>query len=242
MKWKLVGIAAVGLVLVAGAGAALAAPHRRGRDGVEALERRYYASLLRVEQHAPAKALLVDYLAQTAPDRDLAGARLLRWRGEAAAILTIEQRKDAGALAAFAATMDAAAKREGLDKLLDGTDREALAKRVERLEGATPDERVAIGLEILEQVYDTYEPVLAKRLTLTDDQRTRLRALLASAKDDLRPVAVRLDLAKVELHRRALALLDDDQRAKFAAFHADLRTKVLAFVRGSGPVTTPTAR
>jgi hypothetical protein len=242
MKWKLVGVAAAGLMLVVGAGAALAAPHRRGRDGVEALERRYYASLLRADQRPPAKTLLADFLAQTAPDRDLAGARLLRWRGEAAAVLTVEQRKDAGGLAAFVAKMDAAAKREGLDELLDGADREALAKRVERLDAATPDERVAIGLEILEQAYDVCEPVLAKRLTLTDDQRARLRALLASAKDDLRPIAVRLELARVELHRRALALLDDDQRARFAAFHADLRAKVLAFLRTSGPVSTPTPK
>ena len=242
MKWKLAGVAAVGLVLVVGAGAALAAPHRRGRDGVEALERRYYASLLRAEQHAPARALLMDFLAQTAPDRDIAGSRLLRWRGEAAAILTVEQRKDAGGLAVLAAKMDAAARREGLDKLLDGTDREALAKRVERLDAATPDERVAIGLAILEQVYDVYEPMLAKRLSLTDDQRTKLRALLAGAKDDLRPIAVRLEVAKVGLHRNALALLDEEQRAKFAAFHADLREKVLAFLRKAGPVTTPTTK
>jgi hypothetical protein len=241
MKWKLAGIAAVGLVVV-GAGAALAAPHRRGHDGVAALERRYYASLLRPEQRPQAKALLADFLAETAPDRDLAGSRLLRWRGEAAALLTIDQRKDAGGLGAFVAKMDAAARREGLDKLLDGTDREALATRVERLEAAAPDERVTIGLEILDQVYDVYEPVLAKRLTLTDEQRTKLRALFASAKDDLRPIAVRLELARVELYRKALALLDDDQRAKFAAFHADLRAKVLAFLRKSAPVTTPTPK
>jgi hypothetical protein len=284
MKWKLVGIAALGVVLVGGAGVALAAPRRdgrAGRDGVEAQERRFYVSLLRPDQQAQAKALLANFLAETAPDRDLAAARLLVWRSDATSLLSIEQRKNAGEIGSYLKHLDPTARWEGLAGccvpevshlgvveshglrlpfcqailravvqprcetcgtgfgLLDGTDREALARRVERLDGASPEDRITIELEILDQAYDVFEPALAKRVSCTDDQRAKLRALYAKAKDDLRPIATRLERAKVELRRSALALLDAEQSAKFSAFHAHLRAKVLAFIRKTGAVTTP---
>src|SRR5262245_8775704 len=238
MNWKLASIAAIGLAVV-GAGVAVAGTRGRARDGIEAQERRYYASLLRADQRPQAKNLFIDFLAETAPDRDLALARLLTWRADASALLSVEQRKKAAELAWFVRHMDAAARLEGLDKLLDGTDREALARRVERLEGASAEDRVAIGFEIFDQAYDLFEPELSKRLTLSDEQRTKLRALFSKAKDDLRPIALRLEKSKVELRRKALALLDSEQSAKFAAFHADLRAKALQFIRKTAPVTTP---
>lgn len=236
MKWKIAGIAAVGLVIAAGV--ARAAP-RGARGGAEALERKFYWSLLRADQKREVEKAVADFLAQTAPDRDLAASRMLRLRAEATALLTVEQRKDAGKVAWFVKHLTEAERREGFDRFLDGTDREALARRIERLEGAAPEDRVAIGIEILDQVYDAAEAKLAEALKLSPEQRTGLKALYGQAKEDLKPLAVRIETAKGGLVRTGLALLDEEQKAKFDAFHADLRAKILAFVRKAEPVTTP---
>ncbi len=221
--------------MVAGAGAAFAKAFERGAGGIEALERRYYWSLLKADQKKEVEKALGDFLAETSPDRDLAASRLLRWRADAAAILSVDQRKQAGKSGWWLKHLTDPERREALDRLLDGTDREALARRLERLDGAAPEDRVAVGIEVFDQAYDLVEKKATESLALSDDQRTRLRALYGQVKEDLKPIALRLERAKADLRRFGLSLLDADQRAKFDAFHADLKAKVLAFVRKTPP-------
>lgn len=233
IRWTIAGVATGIVMLVAGAGAALAQAADRKAGGIEAIERKFYWSLLHADQKKAVETALADFLAESSPDRDLAASRLLKFRADATTLLSVEQRKDAGRVRWFVKHLTDVERREGLDRFLDGLDREALARRIERLDGASPEDRIAIGIEILDQAYDAGEPKLVEKLKLSEDQRAKLRALYSALKEDLKPIAVRLERAKADLRRTALALLDADQRQRFDAFHADLMAKVLAFVRKS---------
>jgi len=208
-----------------------AAASRRAR-GLKALGLKVYWSLLREDQKADAKAVLADFLTDTAPDRLSAAARLLRFKADVAAVLTPEQRREAARMKRASQGLAGDERRAVLDRLLEGTDREALAARVERLAGAAPQAKVMTGLEILDQLYDVAEPAIAERLGLSPEQRERIRALYVGLKSDLTPVAVRLETAKAAATAKAVALLDDAQRTKLEQARESIAEKVLAFLRG----------
>ena len=231
----IVAVLAVSAALLLAGATTASAKGRAAREarGLRALGLQAYWSLLREDQKPAARAILGEHLAATAPDRLAAAARLLRFKADVAALLTTEQRKAAARLAQQVRGMSQEDRRDGFDGLLDQTDREALARRAEARVTATPEERVALGLEMLDQMYALVEPTLAERLTLTQEQRTTVRALYEALKTDLQPVGVRLEVAKAEAARAGVALLDAEQKAKFEAFVTDVRERVLGFLRGA---------
>jgi hypothetical protein len=227
-KWKIAAVTLVS-VLVLGTAAAVAAP-RAG--GLEEIGQKVYWSLLTDGQKAEAKAIAADYLADVAPDRLGAAARLMRLKADVAGVLTKEQRIEAGKLGWIAKNLPKEKRREHFAELLASTDREALAGRVEKLQAATPEERVTLGIEIIDQIYDAAEPKLAARLSLTEEQRRQIRVLVGAAKTDLQPVAVRLATAKAAAVAKGLALLDTEQKKKLDSFRDGVRAKILSFIRG----------
>jgi hypothetical protein len=226
---KIVGLVVAG-VLLAGTAVAVAAP--RGFRGLDEIGQKAYWSLLSEGQREQAKELALDYVAATAPDRLAAASRWFRLQADVATVLTQDQRREAAKLRWIGKNLPADKRREVFSSILDGTDREALAKRVERLEAASPEERVTIGIEILDQVYDAAEPRFAEKLGLTADQRARIRTLVGEARTDLVPVAVRLSQAKSGAVTKGLDLLDAQQRQRLDTVRTDVRTRVLAFLRG----------
>jgi hypothetical protein len=228
-------LAVLTIVALFGATAAVAgerAAERRRARGLKALGFKVDWSLLRDDQKDEAKEIIAEFLTDTAPDRLAALGRLVQFKADVAALLTPAQRREAARMHREGKQRTEEERRALADRLLSDTDRQALAARVERLAGATPEQKVTIGVEILDQVVEVIEPKVAERLALTTDQRDRLRTLYEELKVDLRPTAIRLETAKAEAVRQGVALLDDDQRAKLETFRDTVMEKVLAFLRG----------
>ncbi len=230
-KLKVVVVAGAAVVLGAAA-VALAAP--RGFRGLEEIGQKAYWSMLSEGQREQAKDVALDFTALTAPDRFAAASRFLKLQSDVAQVLTLEQRREAAKLGWIAKSLPQEKRRELFSSILEGTDREALAQRVERLETASPEERVTLGIEIVEQVYGAAEPRLAERIGLTADQRGQIRGLVDAAKTDLQPIAVRLAQAKADATTKGLAILDATQRARLDGVRTEVRTRVLDFLRGKG--------
>jgi len=224
-----IAAALAGIVLAGTALAADRAAEARFRGGLKALG---FQAILDETQKEEAREILSDHLAATAPDRLSALSRLIRFRADVAAVLTEEQRRKAGKLRTIARKLPEAKRRRMADRLLDLTDRAALADLAERHEAAGPGEKVALGFRMLDLLVDALEADLRRKLTLTGGQVAEIRALWEELKTDLRPVADRLSVAKEEVKRRGLAILDAGQREKLQAFGDDLRTKILDFLRG----------
>jgi hypothetical protein len=204
----------------------------RAHCGLRAAGLKAYWSVLRQDQKEPAKQLLVDHLAATAPDRMAAAARIMQYRADVAGTLTGDQRREAAAVLRAVGKLPEARRRALLDGILDGMDRASLADRVASLEGAAPEGKVDIVTGILDEVLAAVEVRLAEKLSLTGEQRRSIVALREQLVRDLRPVAVRLAGAREETKRKALALLDDGQRAELESRARDIRERVLAFIRG----------
>jgi hypothetical protein len=200
--------------------------------GLEGLGLRAYWSVLREDQKSEAKAIIADHLARTASDRLAALAHCVQFKADVVALLTPEQRKAAWRLARLQRHTPRGERIAALDRLLDGTDRAALADEVESLGSATPEEKVRIGLAIHDRLYGLVEPKVAEALDLTPDQRDRLRDLYEGLKTDLEPIAVRIATAKAEDAQRGMALLDDQQRETLKRFGERVAGKVLTFIRG----------
>jgi hypothetical protein len=228
-------LAVLGGLLLLGATVAWAgeqAQTRRRNQGLRAAGLRVYWSLLRDDQREPAREILGDFLVGTQPDRLQASARLVRLKADVAGILTESQRRMAWTARKRFRALAADARRALVDRMLSQTDRAVLASRVERMQAAAPEARVALGIEILGQVGDVLEAEMARTLGLSDRQRAGIRALYDEALAELKPIALRLATAKAEAVARALALLDADQRTKVELWHEDVRAKVLTFLRG----------
>ena len=98
MKIKLIGaVLACVLVGTAAIGAERAA-NRRFEGGLKALGFKAYWSLLDEDQQGEAKAIIKDHVARTAPDRMEALSIMVRFRGEVARVLTVEQRLKAAGI------------------------------------------------------------------------------------------------------------------------------------------------
>ncbi|MHC4472846.1 MAG: hypothetical protein ACYTDY_00700 [Planctomycetota bacterium] len=234
-KRKITALVAVAVVALAGTTAAVAAEkygQARQAGGLKALGFKVYWSMLDEGQKEQAKTIISDFLAETAPDRLAAFGRLVRFKADVAEVLTVEQRKKAGKIRSAVKKLPEERRKALVDEILDGTDRQALADRVERHASASPEDKVTIGLEILDQLYDVVEPRLAEKLALTKDQRDRIRVLYDGLKRELRPAAVRIEKAKAEASRKGLGILDAEQREKLERFKESVTEKVLAFIRG----------
>ena len=231
-----VALACVVVVALLAVGTSALARDGAGRTGADqgwkGLGLRAYWSVLREDQKSEAKAIVADHLARTAPDRWAAAARAVQFRADVAAMLTPVQRKAAGRLAWARRHTPHAKRMVALARLLDETDRTALADEVASLASAAPADKVKIGLGIHGRLFDLVEPKLAVYLDLTSEQRSQLRELYAGLMADLGPIALRLETAKAEDARRGLALLDDEQRATLKDLGAGITEKVLAFLRG----------
>jgi hypothetical protein len=223
---------AAGLVVVTLLAGATALAGDGLARGAKHLGLRACWSLLTAEQKAEAKEILAEHLAATAPDRLVALARVVKFKAEVAAVLTPEQRVQAGKLGWAVRRLPRERKVALLDELLDGTDRTALADRVESLDAAAPADRVKLGLAILDQVVEVLTPKLVEKLALTAEQVEGIRTLYAEAKADLEPVAVRLAKARALAVRRGLSILTGEQRARLTERKEGFLSKVVAFLRG----------
>lgn len=225
----------MGLVLVLGAGTAAATGRfddARGKAGLKALGFKVYWSLLDDGQKAEAKEIVADHLAATGPDRLAAAARLLRYRADVAALLTKEQRAKALKIAFTVKKLPKERRIALLDRLLDKTDRAALANRLEGLIDASPEARVGGGLDVLDQLHALLLAEAATRLGLTADQTARIDALYRELRTDIEPIALRLAQAKDDAVRKGLSILDETQKAKLELVKDAVIEKVLAFLRG----------
>ncbi len=221
------------VVLLAVAGALLASTaDARILGEVEKLGMKAYWSLLDEGQRAEAKAIAERYLADTAPDRLAVEARVAKYRADVAALLSPEQRREAVRILAAVKRMAPGSRRALLDRLLDRTDRAALAGKVERIASAAAPEQVALGVEVLDDVAEVMLAVFTEKLSLTAEQTSGIRTLYADLKADLLPVAGRLAEAKAAAAREGLALLRPEQKARLDEFRAGLLGKVIAFLRG----------
>jgi Spy/CpxP family protein refolding chaperone len=231
----IVTVALVAVVALAGTTAAVGAEkygQAKRAGGLKALGFKVYWSLLDSEQKDQAKEIISDFLAETASDRLSALSRLIKYKADVADVLTKEQRRKAGKIRWAVRQLPEEKRKALIDEVLDGTDRQALADRVERHASASPEDKVAIGLEILDQVYEAVEPRLAEKLSLTREQRDRIKELFTELKTDLEPVAIRIEKAKAEAVRKGISILDEEQRGKLEKFKEDVSEKVLAFIRG----------
>jgi hypothetical protein len=199
---------------------------------LEKLGIKAYWSLLDEGQREQAKALAERYLADTAPDRLAVEARVAKYRADVAALLTPEQRREAVRILAAVKRMAPERRRALLEGLLDRTDRTALAGRVERIASAGPQDKLALGMEILDEVAGAMLAVFTEKLGLSAEQQAGIRALYAGLKADVLPAAGRLSEAKAAATREGLALLRPEQKARFDEFRAGVLSKVLAFIRG----------
>lgn len=225
-----------GLALVAAAVASSAAfgagDGWRARGGLRAIGLKAYWSVLREDQKDEAKEILADFLAATAADRSFATARLLDFRADVLALLGPEQIREAGRLRRAVAGLPRERRIELLDRLLDRTDRSGLADRVERLAGASPEQRVTLGFEILDLLLGAVLEELRPRLSLTAEQQASLRDLYGRLEEEIRPASVRIAAAKAEATRKALSLLDAGQRARLEQIRETVTAKVLGFLAG----------
>lgn len=228
-RWKLVSGVAVAVVLVAGTAVALAGPRF---PGARETGMRAYWSLLDDAQKAQAKEIAADYLAETAPDLYGLAARVLRLRGDVAAVLTVEQRREAVRLHAERRGWTQTERGARLERLLATMDRDAVARDVERLESAPPEERVTTVLDLLDRFRAAAEPGIVDALKLSADQVARIHALADEAKADVRPVAVRVVAARDAAKAKGLALLDASQRARLDEARATGRGRLLGVLRG----------
>ena len=231
-RWKTTIILVSVALVLAGTTAAVAAEKQGRAKGLKALGLKFYWSLLDEGQKEQAKEIAADFLADTASDRLAAMSRLLRYKSDVAALLTKEQRKTAGKIKAIVKKLPEEKRKALFEEILNGTDRQALAERIERHASATPEDKVTIGFEILDQVYEALEPKLSEKLTLSRQQLLELRGLYEELKKDLRPLAVRLEKAKAAAKEKGLSILSAEQRAKVERFKETVTEKVLAFIRG----------
>lgn len=229
-SWKLVSGVAIAVVTVVGTAVALAGPRFRG---AEDLGLKAYWSVLNDTQKEQAKGIAADYLAETAPDRLATGARIMRFRADVATVLTVEQRKQVAANWWAGRGRTPEEKGARLEHLLASMDRGAVADRVERMETATPEQRVTLAIELFDQFWAAAEPKVATDLKLTDDQLAKIRALAANAKSDVRPVAVRVATAKEQAKAKGLAILDESQRKRLDDARVSGRARLMAFIRGT---------
>jgi hypothetical protein len=221
------------LGFLSAAGALVAGQANAGGMGeLRKLGLKAYWSVLDGEQKVEAKKIGEKFLLETAPDRLAVKARMLKFRADVTALLTVEQRREAVSVFGALKKLDREGKKEIFAKLLDRTDRAALADRVDRISGVSPPEQVDLGLAICDQLFAAYLEALAPKLALTADQQAQILALFDGVKADLKPVALRLAEARSVVLRAALSLLRPEQREKLDTFREDLMGKVLDFLRG----------
>ncbi|MCU0725806.1 MAG: hypothetical protein MUE73_08470 [Planctomycetes bacterium] len=221
------------LVLLFAATASMALPVEAG--GTKTLRKlglKAYWSVLDDDQKTEAKKIGEKFLLETAADRLAVEARVMKFRADVTALLSVEQRRTAAKVFATLKKLDGERKKELFSKLLDRTDRAVLSERVDRISGASPPEQVELGLAIHDQLFEAYLGALAEKLALTADQQAAARALYDGLKADLKPTALRLAEEKSAAVRAALALLRPEQKEKLDSFREDLMGKVLDFLRG----------
>ncbi len=209
-----------------------AGQNAKSRDSLKKLGFKFYWSLLDADQQMQAKEIIADHLAKTTADRLAAAALVVKFRADVAALLTLEQIKQAGKIRKVMKTMPRGKRAVVFDRLLGTTDRVAFTDRVSRIVDAGPEDRVRIGIELLDQMVDVYLAEYGPRLKLTREQETRIREHYAALKTDLKPVALRLSTARAKVIEEARAILTDDQRAKVGKFKDTVLQKVLAWLQG----------
>lgn len=222
------GVALFATVAWAGERAASA----RRAHGLKAMGLKIYWSVLRQDQQAEAKAVIEDFLVETAPERLQVVAAWTSFRASVAGVLTPEQRRKAWALKRADRALTDVERRARVEALLETTDRGALADRVSRMPGATLEERAEVSSELLEQFYVALEADVAPRLDLDESQRAAVRTHFDALRADLKRVAPSLADARQAAIQKALAILDEDQRARVKTLGDDALARVLAFIRG----------
>jgi hypothetical protein len=223
----------VGLVATAGLlGIAATGGEAHAASKLKNLGFKVYWSLLTAEQKEEAKEIIADHLADTATDRLKFAARVLEYKADVADVLTKEQRIALGKYKAVAKRLPERKRKALLVKFLDRLDRALLAERLESLDGATPEDRVAIGVRILDQVHEGLKAALVERIELTDEQARKIDLLWSDVKKDLEPVALRLAKARAAVIEKGTGLLTDEQKTKLEKVKETVAGKVVAFIRG----------
>ena len=203
-----------------------------GKGGLKALGMKVYWSLLDAGQKEEAKTIIADHLAETGPDRLRAASRLIRYWADVTEVMTKEQRLKAVRFREVVKKLPKERRIALLNRLLDRTDRAALAGLIEQSSSAAPEDRLEVGIEILDLVHDALLAAGVERWGLTADQTAKIEVLYEEMKQDLRPVALRLARARAEAVRRGTAILDEEQKAKLDTFKDAVLDKVLTFIRG----------
>ncbi len=218
-------------VLMSGA-VADAGQDARSQGSLKKLGFKFYWSLLDADQQMQAKEIIADHLAKTTADRLAAAALVVKFKADVAALLTLEQIKQAGKIRKVMKTMPRGKRAVVFNRLLGTTDRAAFTDRVARIVDAGPEDRVRIGIELLDQTVDLFLAEYGPRVDLTREQETRIREHYAALKTDLKPVALRLSRARATVIEEALAILTDEQRAKVGKFKDKVLQKILAWLQG----------
>ena len=124
-KRKIAALSALAVLVLAGftvaTGQERLAETRRSH-GLKALGFKVYWSLLDDGQKGEAKEIISDFLAETAPDRLAVLSRVMRHKADVAALLTKEQRVQAGKIGAMVRKLPKEKRHELVDRLLEGTD------------------------------------------------------------------------------------------------------------------------
>jgi len=231
---RTLGAAALAVAVLATAAAAGAGAAAAGRaKGLRGLGLRIYRSVLREDQKPQAKKILADFLVDAAPERLAAFSAWTAYRAEVAAVLTPAQRRKAWALKRKARAWSPDQRRTHVDAALDGTNRGVLADRVAALRTASPESRASIRTEIQDQLYEAIVADLGPRLDLNETQRRTIRARYDAFRERLQPIAKRLAAKRAVAVRKALDLLDADQRERIEVARDTVMEKLLAFLRGS---------
>ncbi len=223
----------VGLVATAAlVGIAATSGEAQAKSKLKNLGFKVYWSLLTAEQKIEAKEIIADHLAATAPDRLRLAARVVRYKGDVAEVLTKEQRRKIGRFKAVVKRLPEARRKALLVKFLDRTDRALLAERIESLGTATPEKRVEIGIQILDQVHNAWKAVLVDRIGLTEEQARKIDVLWSDLKKETDPIAVRLAKARAAVIEKGKAILDEEQLQKLEKVKEAVLPRVLDFIRG----------
>jgi len=220
-------VAVVGLAATSGKVA-----EARTKQSLKALGFKAYWSLLTAEQKEQAKEIIADHLSDTRTDRLRFASRLLEYKADVADVLTKAQRGETRAAQAGGRRLPEHRRKALLVKFLNLTDRALLAARVESLDGATPEQRIETGIQILDQVHDALKAVLVERVGLTALQSRKIDALYFDATKDLKPVAVRLAKKRAAVIKKGLAILSEPQRKRLGEIKETITEKVLGFLKG----------
>jgi hypothetical protein len=227
---KVLSVITLATIVLAATTVAIAA--ERDRNPLKKLGLKFYWSLLDADQQEQAKELLAVHLTETAADRTGAAARVLRFRAEVLEVLNHEQIRKAARIKKVMGALPKEKRAAVFDRLLDTTDRALFTERVERLAAAGPEERVRVGMELMDQLVDVTLAEYGPRLELSRDQELRIREAYSRLKTDLEPVALRLSAARARVTESALAILTAEQREKVGEFKDTVMEKVLGWLRG----------